>query len=56
MAVPTVYRSDDASAPVITGTAGDLVMALDAILVNGYGAKSAAGWTIAYTGANKRAY
>ena len=56
MAVPTVYRSDDASAPVITGTAGDLVNALDAILVNGYGSKSAAGWTIAYTGTNKRAY
>lgn len=56
MAIPTVYRSDDASAPVITGTAGDLVTALDAILVNGYGAKADAGWTIAYTGTNKRAY
>lgn len=56
MAVPTVYRSDDASAPVITGTAGDLVTALDAILVNGYGSKPAAGWSVAYTGTNKRAY
>jgi hypothetical protein len=56
MAIPTVYRSDDASAPVITGTAGDLVTALDTILVNGYGAKSAAGWTAPYTGTNKRVY
>jgi hypothetical protein len=29
---------------------------LDAILVNGYGSQSAAGWTIAYTGTNKRDY
>lgn len=56
MAIPNVYRSDDTSAPVITGTAGDLVTALDAILVNGYGSKPDAGWTIAYTGTNKRAY
>jgi hypothetical protein len=56
MAVPTVYRSDDTSAPVITGTAGDLVTALDAILVNGYGSLAAAGWTAPYTGTNKRVY
>jgi len=56
MAIPTVYRSDDTSAPVITGTAGDLVTALDAILVNGYGSKAAAGWTAPYTGTNKRVY
>lgn len=56
MAAPTVYRSDDTSAPVITGTAGALLTALDAILVNGYGSNAAAGWTSAYTGTNKRAY
>lgn len=56
MTAPTVYRSDDASAPAIDGTAGSLIAALDAILVNGYGAKSAAGWTKPYTGTNKAAF
>lgn len=45
MAAPTLYRSSDASAPVLTGTAGDLVNLLDKCLVSGYGSKSAAGWT-----------
>lgn len=40
----TVYRSSDASAPVLTGTAGTLNTLLHACLVTGYGAKSAAGW------------
>jgi hypothetical protein len=52
----TVYKSTDGSAPVLNGTAGSLVTVLDAILVNGYGAKAAAGWAIAFTGANKRIY
>lgn len=52
----TVYNSTDASAPVLTAEAGKLVDLLDACLVNGYGAKAAAGWAIAYTGTNKRAY
>lgn len=51
-----VYRSTDASAPVLTGQVGSLTALLDAILVNGYGALSAAGWTIAQTGTNKRGY
>lgn len=51
-----VYKSTDGSAPVLTGAAGSLVALLDAILVNGYGAKTAAGWTIGFTAANKRAY
>lgn len=51
-----LYKSTDASAPVLTGQAGSLVALLDAILVNGYGAKTAAGWTIAFTAANKRVY
>ena len=52
----TVYQSSDGSAPVLSGTAGALVTVLDAILVNGYGAKAAAGWSIAYTDTNKRVY
>lgn len=51
-----VYRSSDASAPTLNGTAGALATVLDAILVNGYGSQTAAGWTIAYTGTNKRVY
>jgi hypothetical protein len=41
-----IYRSTDGSAPVLTGQAGKLTDLLDAILVNGYGSKTAAGWTI----------
>jgi hypothetical protein len=52
----TVYSSKDASAPVMTGVSGSLVAVLDACLVNGYGTKSGAGWTIAYTGTNERVY
>lgn len=40
-----LYRSTDTSAPTLSGTAGDLITVLDACLVNGYGSKSAAGWT-----------
>jgi len=52
----TIYRSTDASAPVLTGQTGKLCDLLDACLVNGYGAKSAAGWAIEYTGTSKRVY
>jgi hypothetical protein len=51
-----VYRSTDASAPVLTGQVGSLTTLLDAVLVNGYGALSAAGWTIVQTTTNKRGY
>lgn len=51
-----VYKSTDASAPVLTGQVGSLTALLDAILVNGYGAKAAAGWTINQTTTNKRGY
>jgi hypothetical protein len=51
-----VYKSTDAGAPVLTGLAGSLVTVLDAVLTTGYGAKAAAGWAIAFTGANKRIY
>lgn len=39
------YASNDASAPVLTGQVGSLLNLLNAILVNGYGTKSPAGWT-----------
>lgn len=52
----TVYKSTDASAPVLSGTVGALVGVLDACLVNGYGAKAAAGWAVAFTATNKRTY
>ena len=52
----TIYSSADPSAPQLTGQAGSLVAVLDAVLVNGYGAKAAAGWSKAFTGTNKAAY
>lgn len=52
----TVYRSTDASAPVLSGSANALIAVLDACLVNGYGSKAAAGWTKAYSGTNKASY
>lgn len=51
-----VYRSTDTSAPVLDGQAGSLTTLLDAVLVNGYGSKAAAGWSIAFTTTNKRVY
>jgi hypothetical protein len=56
VSVPTIYRSSDASAPVLTGTAGDLVNLLDKCLADGYGSRAAAGWTKAYTATNQRSY
>lgn len=41
----TYYSSGDASAPVLSGTAGTLLNVLNACLVTGYGAKAPAGWT-----------
>lgn len=56
MGTPTLYRSTDASAPTLSGTSGDLIAVLDACLVNGYGAQSAAGWAKSFSGTNKAAY
>ncbi|MGV0949345.1 MAG: hypothetical protein ACOYB3_01645 [Azonexus sp.] len=56
MAQFTVYSSSDTGAPTCTGEVGSLVALLDACLVNGYGAKAAAGWTKPYTGANKAVF
>lgn len=52
----TVYRSTDASAPTLYGAVSGLINVLDGCLVNGYGAKSAAGWSKAYSGTNLAAY
>jgi hypothetical protein len=52
----TLYQSTDGSAPVLTGNAGSLTALLTACLVNGYGAKSGAGWTVPYSGSNQAAY
>lgn len=56
MATVYTYSSTDTSAPSLTGVAGSLVTVLDACLVNGYGSKSGAGWTKAYSGTSKAAY
>lgn len=55
--MPTVYRYDDSSAPSVTGgSVGSFLAMLRACLVNGYGSKSPAGWTEAYTGTNVAAF
>jgi hypothetical protein len=51
-----LYQSTDSSAPSLTGAVGSLVALLDAVLVNGYGAKSAAGWTKPYTSTNQAVF
>lgn len=51
-----VYRSNDASAPSIGRTTGALITLLDAVLVNGYGAKAGLGWTKSFSAANKAMY
>lgn len=56
MPAPTVYKSSDGSAPVLDGQVGSLIAVLDACLVNGYGSKSAAGWTKPYSATNKGVY
>jgi hypothetical protein len=52
----TVFKSTDASAPVLTGQVGTLVALLDACLVSGYGATASLGWAKAFTGTNKAVY
>jgi hypothetical protein len=51
-----LYKSTDASAPVLYGAVGSLIGVLDAVLVNGYGTQTAAGWTKPYSGTNKAVY
>lgn len=52
----TVYKSTDASAPVLSGVVGSLIALLDACLVNGYGSQSAAGWGKPFSGTNLAVY
>ena len=56
MTSPTLYQSTDASAPTISGTVGSLITVLDAVLVDGYGSKAAAGWTKVFSGTNRAVY
>ncbi len=51
-----IYRSTDASAPTLTGQVGSLTTLFDAVLVNGYGSLTAAGWSTTQTTTNKRQY
>lgn len=54
---PISYADTDTSAPAKNiNVAGRLITILDACLVNGYGAKAAAGWTKPYTGTNIAVY
>ncbi len=50
MGAPTLYRWDDAGAPEMGGHADDRsgIALFKAILVDGYGTKSGAGWTLEY--------
>lgn len=48
-----IYRSDDTGAPVLTGQVGTLITVLTKCLVDGYGSKMAAGWSVALSGTNK---
>ncbi len=49
--IPIVYRWDDGNAPVARGERRSLVDILRACLVDGYGTKAAAGWTLEYINA-----
>jgi len=52
MAAPTIYTWLDASAPqILRGDPATYLALFQAVLVNGYGAKAAAGWTIPYSDA-----
>lgn len=51
-----IYKSTDASAPVLSGQAGALIALLDAVLINGYGSATPAGWAKAFSGTNLAAY
>jgi len=48
MAIPKVYRWDDANAPVLNGLSGTLVNLLKKCLVDGYDIATPAGWTLEF--------
>ena len=52
----TIYRSTDPGAPTLTNAPGNIITLLDAVLVNGYGSKPAAGWTKEFSGTNLAVY
>ena len=52
MAQFTIYRSTDVAAPVLNGITGSMITVLDAVLVNGYGTTTSAGWTRPYVATN----
>lgn len=57
MAIPTVYRSTDPGAPVISSaTAGSGLAAIRACLVTGYGSQAPAGWIEEFSGVNKAVF
>lgn len=55
-AVPTIYRSTDVGAPVLSGTPGALAAILDAVLVDGYGSKAPLGWSRVFSDGHKRVF
>lgn len=48
MAIPKVYRCTDSDAPVLSGTTGSMINLLRKCLVDGYGEKSPAGWSLEF--------
>lgn len=44
-----VFRSTDTGAPSLTNAAGSLLALLKACLVDGYGSKASAGWSVAFS-------
>lgn len=51
MGAPIVYKSTDSQAPVLNGIAGSLINLLRKVLVDGYGTKPGAGWTLEFINA-----
>ena len=49
MTAPKIYRWDDDNAPVASGQAGSGIALLRACLVDGYGDKQPAGWSMPYS-------
>lgn len=54
--VPTVYRSSDLGAPVLSGSPGAFAAVLDAVLVDGYGSKAPLEWIRVFSDGHKRVY
>ena len=48
MTAPTIYYSDDAGAPVLTNGQDAFYQVVKACLIDGYGSKAAAGWSVVY--------